>query len=127
VSVAYVDTSCLVAIAFGEPGAETVAERLEGYDHRVSSNLLEAELRSALAREEVDESPDPLLASLGWLLPDRPLGAEYATALAAGYLRGADLWHVACALYLRSFVPGLAFVTLDGRQRSVADTLGFPG
>ena len=34
------------------------------------------------------------------MLPDRPLTHECTKALTAGYLRGADLWHVACALYL---------------------------
>jgi len=51
VRLAYVDTSCLVAIAFEEPGADAVAARLLRFDRRFSSNLLEAELRSTLLRE----------------------------------------------------------------------------
>ena len=47
----YVDSSCLVAIAFGEEGAEELTARLEQFDLLVSSNLLEAELRAALCRE----------------------------------------------------------------------------
>src|SRR5690606_9392750 len=49
-SYAYVDTSCLVALAFGEPGAGAVRTRLESYDRLYSANLLEAELRAAFAR-----------------------------------------------------------------------------
>ena len=37
---AYVDTSCLVAIAFGEKGAASLGRRLEGFDELFSSNLL---------------------------------------------------------------------------------------
>lgn len=123
-SLAYVDTSCLVAIAFGERGAAAIARRLEGFDELLSANLLEAELRSSFSREEVAFEPD-LLSWITWVLPDRPLGRELARTLEVGHLRGADLWHVACALYLAEDPPKLSFVTLDGRQRAVAEALGF--
>jgi hypothetical protein len=43
-----------------------------------------------------------------------------------GRLRGADLWHLACALYLADGRPdGLAFLSRDGPQRSLARGLGF--
>jgi len=123
-SVAYVDTSCLVAIAFGERGARDVANKLQEFDETLSSNLLEAELRSAFHREDVPFDPD-LLTWIGWLLPDRPLGPEIARALEAGHLRGADLWHLASALYLAEDPAEIHFLTLDARQAGVADRLGF--
>ena len=123
--VAYVDTSCLVAVAFGERGATALARRLRTFDELVSSNLLEAELRGAFAREEVP-FVDDLIAPLTWILPDRPLGAELEHSLMAGYLRGADLWHVATALYLAEDSGDLTFLTLDQRQQDVAGSLGFP-
>lgn len=46
-------------------------------------------------------------------------------ALEVGYLRGADLWHVACALYLVEDAPELSFLTRDERQSAVAEALGF--
>ena len=49
-SVAYVDTSVLTAIAFGEPDAAEHARRLDEFARLISSNLLEAELRAAFAR-----------------------------------------------------------------------------
>ncbi|MEN8376942.1 MAG: PIN domain-containing protein [Gemmatimonadota bacterium] len=122
--VAYVDTSSVVAVAFGERGGAALARRLGGFDELVTSNLLEAELRAAFAREEVDLDAD-LLAGFSWILPDRPLSAECRQALAAGYLRGADLWHVACALYLSPDPGEMAFITADGRQLEVARKLGF--
>lgn len=121
---AYVDTSCLVAIALGERGATTLERRLGEFDSLVSSNLLEAELRAALRRERLDGA-DEVLRDLVWILPDRPLAAEIATVFSAGYVRGADCWHLATALYLAPEPGALSFVTLDTRQREVAGLLGF--
>ena len=123
-SVAYVDTSVIVAVAFGEDGAEDLARNLAGYSRLVSSNLLEAELRAA-CRREGRPVPAHLLARIGWILAHRPLSAEMETALEAGGLRGADLWHVASALYATPEPEAIAFVTLDRRQAGVAATLGF--
>lgn len=121
---AYVDTSCLLAIAFEELGAKDATARLLGYDRLFSSNLLEAEFRAGLLREKV-EGGDASLAGIGWILPDRPLGGEIERVLAHGYLRGADLWHMACALFLAGEPEYLDFVTLDRRQQEIAASLGF--
>ncbi len=123
-SVAYVDTSCLVAIAFREKGATALGRRLGGFTELVSSNLLEAELRASFEREKVTADPR-LLDRMSWILPDRPLSKEITEILAVGYLRGADLWHVACALYLVGRVGEVSFVTLDAKQQKVAERLGF--
>jgi predicted nucleic acid-binding protein len=125
--LAYVDSSYLVAIAFGEPGYEDVVARLNRCERLFSSNLLEAELRAALAREGAADKDGDLLSGFTWIFPNRPLTAEYRRALAAGTLRGADLWHVACALFLSPDPQELAFLTLDGPQGTVARALGFPG
>ena len=124
-SLAYVDTSCLVAVVFDEPGAQELAIQLEGYDRLVASNLLEAELRSTLTRENVTDNGTMLLSWISWTYPNRPLSSEYERVLACGYLRGADLWHLACALFLSSDPQQLAFVTLDQRQGEIAASLGF--
>lgn len=123
-SAAYVDTSALVAVAFGERGAAALASRLGTFPRLLSSNLLEAEIRAACSRERVVVS-ERLLANLEWVLPDRPLGQEITAVLAAGYLRGADLWHVAAALYVAPAPGDLTFITRDRRQRTVAAALGF--
>jgi predicted nucleic acid-binding protein len=125
VTFAYVDSSCLVAVAFDEPGARKLAARLRRFDRLFSSNLLEAELRSALVREGVDGHIEELLSWLTWVYPNRPLTPEYARITTAGYLRGADLWHLANALFLAPDPTDLRFLTLDGRQGAVARRLGF--
>lgn len=123
-SVAYVDTSAIVALAFNEEGAEAMADHLAGYSRLVSSNLLEAELRAACRRER-HPVPAVLLARIGWILTHRPLSPEMKTALAAGDLHGAGLWHVATALYVAPEPGAIAFCTLDRRQAKVARELGF--
>jgi hypothetical protein len=48
-------------------------------------------------------------------------------AVDVGRLRGADLWHVACALFVAGSARGdLAFLSRDAAQRTVAKRLGFP-
>lgn len=123
--LAYVDTSCLVAVALGERGAGTLARRLSGFQRLFSSNLLEAELRAALAREEVADDCGPLLSWIGWVYPDRPLSPEFRRVLEGRRVRGADLWHLACALFLKERLPDLAFLTLDRAQEEAARALGF--
>ena len=123
-SVAYVDTSVLMAIAFDEPGAAAYAQRLDEFARLISSNLLEAELRAAFARENL-LFHESAVAGVEWILPDRTLAPEFATVLETGYLRGADLWHVATALYVSPQSRNLSFATLDARQSDIAAALGF--
>lgn len=123
-SVAYVDTSALIAIAFDESGGADMANRLTKITRLLASNLLEAELRSVCSREGVDLPPS-LLSGLSWVLPDRPLEPEITAILRTGYLRGADLWHVASALYIAQEPKEMWFMTLDEQQRSVAEAVGF--
>ena len=123
--LAYVDSSCLVAIALVEADHQRVSSWLYSFDHLYSSNLLEAELRSAMARESVESSAAILLSSIIWVNPERPLTPEYELILTQGYLRGADLWHLACALHLRAEWKEVSFLSLDEKQTAVAQSMGF--
>jgi len=121
---AYVDTSAIIAIAFDEAGSDGIAGRIDGFDYVASSNLLEAELRSACTREG-RPVPESLVSAFRWVQPTRPLSTELRSVLRAGYLRGADLWHVACALYMARESEDVTFITLDQRQAEVAAALRF--
>ncbi|MHB1327615.1 MAG: PIN domain-containing protein [Gemmatimonadales bacterium] len=121
---AYVDTSCLVAVAFAERGSTTLRRRLARFDNLFSSPLLEAELRAAFRREGVATEPAALEA-VSWIVPDRPLSPEIKRVLDTGYVRGADCWHLATAIYLAEDPAKLTFLTLDDQQRTVAESLGF--
>lgn len=122
--LAYVDTSCVVAIALGERGGTALARRLTTYDRLLSANLLEAELGAALAREGVETDAEEALAGIDWVFPQAPLSEEIAAVLEAGYARGADVWHLASALWARQRLGTIDFLTLDTRQRALAGALG---
>lgn len=123
--MAYVDTSAILSIAFEEPDWEITARKLAEFPVLLSSNLLEAEMRSAYEREGVAFDPGTI-SRIGWVNPNRSLGREMAEAIAnAGYLKGADLWHIAAALFVDESVPGkLSFITLDVSQRVAAAKVG---
>ncbi len=123
-SIAYVDSSAIVGIAFQDNGWTAVERRLGRFSSLWSSNLLEAEVRAAYGRER-RAFDVRVLSGVRWVLPDRPLTTEIASILQAGYLGGADLWHIATALYAAPEPSDISFVTLDDRQRAVAATLGF--
>lgn len=124
--VAYVDSSCFLAITFCEPGYRELLGRLSHLDLLFSSVLLEAEVRAALAREGVvDGSWRNLFSWVTWVQSNRRLTSEMNRILDISAPRGADLWHLASALFVRSRVPDLGFVTLDRNQRSTAQSLGF--
>ena len=122
---AYVDTSALLTVVFEEPAAVAIVQRLAQFPRLVASNLLEAEMRAGFGRLGL-EFDDGLLSDIEWIFPDRPLTTELKGALAVAYLRGADLWHIATALYVKDTVVGeMTFITLDNRQRTAAASLGF--
>jgi predicted nucleic acid-binding protein len=126
-SAAYVDTSFMLAILFDEPQAPAMRRRLGRYDRRLAGDLLRAEALSAAKREGLSlDALAPALAAISLVLPERSLEREMRAVLGHGYLRGADLWHLACALFLADGDRGgLAFLSRDTAQRRVARSLGF--
>jgi len=124
---AFVDASILVAIVLGEPGAPSLRRLVARQDSLFASELLAAEFLAAAKREGIQaEEAGAVLAPLRWVFPARSLRREVERVLAAGYLRGADVWHLACACYLAPDPSELAFLTRDKAQRRVAAELGFP-
>ena len=65
------------------------------------------------------------VSDIEWILPGRLPAPEFATVLETGYRRGADLRHVATALYAVRQPSEIWFVTLDMQQRTMAAALGF--
>jgi predicted nucleic acid-binding protein len=128
VTAAYLDTSFFVAIVLGEPGAARLRRVLAAHDRILTSDLLVAETLCAARREGVDiDLLRPALSALTLVLPGRSLEQEMREALEVGRLRGADLWHIACALFVAGAARGeVAFLSRDAAQRTVAKRLGFP-
>ena len=112
-------------MAFAEPAAIKLDARLPGFKHLLAANLLEAEFRATLVREQATEPGERFLNGITWVHPNRPLTAEIQRVLATGYVRGADLWHLACALFIAPQTSQLTFLSLDKRQQAVAQQLGF--
>ena len=126
-SAGYLDTSFFVAIVLGEPGAGRLQRILAAQERVLTSDLLVAEALAAARREGVEiELLRPALSALTLVLPSRSLEGEMHQALEFGRLRGADLWHVACALFVAGPARAeIAFLSRDGAQRTVAKRLGF--
>lgn len=126
-ATAYVDTSCILALVFAERTAPEIGQRIAQFETLIAANLLEAELLAAFVREKLPAKPSdaPVFTALEWITPDRPLHDEISRTLAAGYVRGADCWHIAVALFAASELGPISFLTLDVRQREVAAALGF--
>lgn len=123
-SIAYIDTSALIAIEFSELNWEVLHKKLSQFETIVSSNLLEAEYRAACVRENRFYSKQ-LQFQIDWVHPDRSLKEELITVLDVGYLRGADLWHVAVALYAKAISKSeMQFISLDKKQNAIAATVG---
>lgn len=120
----YVDTSAVLAIEFDEAGAPYAIERIDSASKLISSNLMEAELRSAMRRQDI-ELDLKIISDVDWIHANRPLTPEFERVLRVGYLRGADLWHVAVALFASPDPSQISFITLDVRQRDVARDVGF--
>lgn len=108
----------------GEPGAGAIAKKIATVELPVASPLLEAELL-AVARRDSIEGAETLLGPIEWIAPPLRLTSELRRVFAGGYLRGADAWHIATALYYFEDPSTAFFLTLDSTQRAVATALGF--
>ena len=121
---AYLDTSLFIELKF--QGSPAATKRLIQKHDLYSSELLLAEVLAFAKRESIaEELLSDSLKGISWVLPEGSLAAELKHVAGTGYVRGADLWHLACALYLSPNPADLVFLTLDKRQREAAATLGF--
>lgn len=126
--ICYIDTSVLVALLFDESGADSAREFLKSSKRRISHHLIESEIFSVFHRQgsEYDAAISALNA-IEVVYPNVSL-RDYSVEIARrySYLRGADLLHVSCALWLSSKRPeSFGFLTLDKKQNSVARDIGF--
>lgn len=77
-------------------------------------------------RERLDLSrAREALQAVSLIFPERSLQKECLTVLKGGYCRGADLWHVANALYIDPQASHFVFVSADQRQGEIARLTGF--
>jgi predicted nucleic acid-binding protein len=126
VPAAYVDTSAMVAVHFGEPTRAAYLRAFRGHQRLLSATLARAELWATIVRErESLDAADRLLRRFTMFVPPDGLDDECREALGHGYVRGADLWHVACAMRLAGrHRTKLMFCTGDADQAAVARAVG---
>jgi hypothetical protein len=121
---AYIDTSLLIGLRFQKSAPATI-RKIRQYE-LFSSELLIAEVLAFGKRESIEQG---LLwkafKGLSWVIPESSISEECRRVVQCGYVRGDDLWHLACACYLSPAAGELAFLTLDERQRDLATQLGF--
>ena len=124
--VAFIDTSIVVALLFNEKESKSLGKTLARFDEIIGCSLLESEIFSVCKRENFDfENAVKALSGISLLIPDGSLQKEYTNILAKGFLRGTDLFHLGCALFLDPDATELTFLTLDKEQKAVAEKLGF--
>ncbi len=126
--VIYIDTSVLVSLFFEGSIKENREFRnaIGKADEVLSSLLIEAEFFSVLTREKIPRDEGlQFLRQISYVIPDRSLASEINRILSLGYVRGADVFHLACALYLDPPAHKLLFLTADAKQRDLAKLLKF--
>lgn len=124
--VAYVDSSVLVGFMFNEREIGRIEKRLTNFDELISSSLLEAEIMSAAAREGFSmEDALKVIGSVSLFFANSDLTKELRRIFEIDYIRGADAYHLACALALDPKAEELCFCSLDKKQLTIAKALGF--
>ncbi|PWU18116.1 MAG: hypothetical protein C5B49_07695 [Bdellovibrio sp.] len=124
--VAYIDSSVVVGLMFSEIETQSLEKRLMKFDELISSNLLEAEVMSAAVREGVPlEHAVKLIKSVSLYYASSDLIEELRRVFKIDYIRGADAYHLACALALDPTAEELYFSSTDKKQMAIASSLGF--
>lgn len=125
--IAYIDSSYFIAVIFGENNSTQYSKFISRFDNVVSSVLLEAEVLSTAKREQLPlQEVENLLSVVRFLHIEGSLRPYLRKVFECGYLRGADAFHVASALWCsEARTTDMHFLTLDKNQASIADILGF--
>lgn len=125
--IVYLDTSCLVALAFQESGFKLISQKLKLANDVFSHHLLEAEFLATARREQIglDLFTD-LLAGVRLIYPEQSFAMELKTIFSHDYLRGPDAMHLATAMWLAGGQnKEVHFLTRDEKQAAIGRKLGF--
>ena len=133
----YAESSAILSWLLREEPSIQLSEILEGADLVVASDLtlvecertlIRAQVRGELSASEMLERRTLLEAvSADWMLLkiDREIVERARHRLPIEPVRTLDALHLATALTARSFVSGLALLSLDQRVRDNGTALGF--
>jgi predicted nucleic acid-binding protein len=133
----YAESSAVLAWLFEEATADSVEKAFDRADGVVASDLTLVECDRALVRartlgmlsemETVRRRTVLEAASVNWMVLklDREVLERARRRFPAEPLRTLDALHVASALAVRSVIPDLVLLSLDGRVRDNGAALGF--
>ena len=124
----YLDTSAWIAWKFKQAGSDIFKKIALDSDTVISCPLFVSEYVSFLKRNEILSQTryEEELDFIRWIFPAVPLFKEYSQCGKLGFLRGADLYHIATALWFAQDRPSeLIFLTCDLKQKEAAKKLGF--
>lgn len=122
----YIDSSALMALLFKQSDHINIKKIMINANELISSNLIIAECFSACTREKFDKILCwEFLQEISMVIPESKLQLELEKVFHCGYLRGANAYHLACALYLDNNTQELGFLSRDQNQCLVAQQLGF--
>jgi predicted nucleic acid-binding protein len=130
----YWDASAILSLLFADRHSETALAWMAGEATvHLLSTLAHAETVAVVSRLEREgavtgaqgQSARQAFASWPWRrLTAQPDWATAATLAQGWPLRGADLWHLACARTLRQHLPELQVLTFDSRLRAACQGEG---
>lgn len=127
--VLYWDASAALSLLFNDIHSETALVCWRKGTTHILSSLAYVEVAAVISRLErtgtldsfATETAFAKFAALGWrrtkIFPDDKIIAPYARKWP---LRGADLWHLACACTLHRQLPELRLLTFDSRLHDAA-------
>ena len=122
----YIDSSVLVSMLLQEDQEKRFMTLFEASQGLYSSQLLEAEVYSVAAREDIPpDKASEFIELVSLIIPQRSLRSEFHKIFQAGYCRGPDAYHIAAALYLDPKKQNLTFVSADMTQNQLASKIGF--
>ena len=122
----YIDTSVIVCLLFKQLDYQKLQTAFVEAEELISSSLILAETQSACVREKFPpQAGSPLLNKISLVNPEHRMTVELAEIFKYGYLRGADAYHLACALYADNNTRELVFLSRDNKQQALAKKLGF--
>lgn len=124
-SIYYLDSSVVAAVMLKEKSSAKWRKLLLKSELLYSSYLLEAEVFATATREKVPlSSASEFIERINLIIPKRSLREEYLQIFTKGYCRGADAQHLATALSLKIKNESPVFITLDIKQKKLAQKCG---
>lgn len=132
--ILYCDTSAILSMLVDDQHSDAARRAIEAADYNIVSTLAIAETLAVMGRRAREAPCESALLKAAaqtffdgtwlWTL-ETPPKTIIANLAQSHPLRGADLWHLACAKALAAEFPELQLLTFDKALLRAADDEGF--